>query len=149
MANHGLQDFVYGALNGWGMNYDALETLDVIHLYLDNVGIKSIDDTKSSYMITIEFNDGTIFNGWNTNRWYAWLSQGVIDFSNGEQLVWYSKRPRYKVIYRLKTIVKNWEKEKKRNSPELDFTKYLPTGYTKRMERLKKLEELEKNNKKN
>jgi len=85
--------------------------------------------------------------GWNVNRWYAWLSQGKIDFSNGEKIEWCRERPRYEVIYKYKKIIKKWEKEQKKSEfvKDFDFSKYLPKSYVKRMERLKKLQEIEKN----
>lgn len=139
-----LKDFWYGMLNGWGMNDRASRKLDIILIYMENIGIKSIDIPKNYFgedgaYIDIEFNDGTVMSAWNANRWYAWLSQGTINFSNGEKLDWNGTRPRHEIIYKLKKIVKKWEK-----TDDEDLSKYLPKGYAKRMERLKKLKELEK-----
>jgi len=140
-----IKDFWYGMLNGWCMNYDSTHKLDVLLIFLNDIGIKKISTNTPRYDIIIEFNDGTIMKGWNVNRWYAWLSQGELKCSNGEYLSWYSERPRHEIIYKYKKIVKKWEKEQKKCKSEYsDFNKYLPKAYVKRMERLKKLQEIEK-----
>ena len=141
--------FYYATLNGYYMNDEVNTKLNVLLIYLNNIGIKSID--YESHSIKIEFNDGTLLRGWNSNRWYAWLSEGEIKFSNGEILNWNHSRPNHEIIYKFKKIVKKWEREikKKQFQEDSDFSKYLPKGYAKRLERLKKLEAIDKSNRKN
>ena len=124
--------------------YEVDYKLNIILFYMNSIGIKQID--SQDHNITIEFRDGTILKGWNCNRWYAWLTEGVINFSNGEKLSWSESRPNNEIFVKLKRIVKKWEKQnkKKQKIEDEDFTKYLPKGYKKRIERLKKLEQLEK-----
>jgi len=141
MNNRRLRNFYY-SMHVWGMNYKAAPKLDILLIYLNNIGIKNIS-TKDLYYINIEFNDGTVLKGWNTNRWYAWLSQGKINFSNGEKMTWNNELPSYEIFYKYKKIVKKWEQK----DPNPNFLKYLPKGYAKRIGRLKKLEEIEKHNK--
>lgn len=141
-----LKNSFYKIMNGVYMNDKYAPKLDIILIYMNNIGIKSITLVENEHWIDVEFNDGTILHGWNANRWYAWLSQGNIKFSNGQSMKWYDYRPSHEIIYKLRKIVMKYEKELKRQRYEedTDFSKYLPKGYAKRMERLKKLEEIEK-----
>lgn len=141
-----LKNSFYKIMNGGFMNDKYTPKLNIILIYMNDIGIKSIAFVDNNHWINIEFNDGTILHGWNSNRWYAWLSQGNIKFSNGEIMKWYDYIPSHEIIYKLKKIVMKYEKEleKQRYKEETDFSKYLPKGYAKRMERLKKLEDIEK-----
>lgn len=59
------------------------------------IGIKEIDKIDGHY-ITIIFNDNTRMVAWNSNKWYAWLSQGLIG-----NYTWKDGRPRRKTMRKL------------------------------------------------
>jgi len=118
-------------------NYNTEIRLDVLSIYLDEIGIKSIHYTRNDYEIVMEFNDGTILKGWNENKWYAWLSSGEINFSNGKLIRWSKKMPNVELALRLKKIVKNFDNQKYDN---FDHTQYLPKSLIRKL----KLEKLEK-----
>lgn len=145
-----LNNFYYGMLNGWSANYNASPKLNVLLFYLENIGIKSITFPTnlfgSSYYVDIEFKDGTRLHAWNVNRWYNWMNCGNVKFSNVEKLEWENCRPSHEILYKYHQVIKKYEKELKRQryQEDSDFSKYLPKGYAKRMERLKKLQEIEK-----
>lgn len=133
------QDILYyfKARRFWGKLYPSNDKLDVLNFYLDEIGIKSITHEKQNLnFVTIEFEDGTICDGWCENKWFAWFSIGKLAFSNGEKFDWHNEMPNYKVLYKLKKAI---------DKDNEDFSKYLPKGYAKKMERLKKLEKLDKN----
>ena len=118
-------------------NYNTEIRLDVLSIYLDEIGIKSIHYTRNDYEIVMEFNDGTILKGWNENKWYAWLSSGEINFSNGKLIRWSKKMPNVELALRLKKIVKNFDNQKYDN---FDHTQYLPKSLIRKL----KLQKLEK-----
>jgi hypothetical protein len=48
--------------------YKEYKILDVLIIYLEEVGIKSIQTDKSFLGLKITFNDGTVLNTWNDNN---------------------------------------------------------------------------------
>jgi hypothetical protein len=85
-------------------------------------------------MITIIFNDGTKFEFWNENRWYAWMKRGNINFSNGKELTWDNVMPSNEVLVKYGNIIKKSEKKE----TDFNFDQYLPIK-TLRKNKLKKL----------
>lgn len=98
-------------------NYESVNTLDVLLIYLENSGIKEYKK-KDNFNGIIIFNDNTEFNFWNTNRWYAWMHQGKIKFSNGQEYSWYQKMPNFKVLYFFKKEIVRLEKNEIRKLKE-------------------------------
>ena len=71
--------------------YKTHNTLNsVLLIYLEKIGIKDININPHEF--TIVFNDNTKLYYWNSNRWYAWMSEGNINFSNGEILKCYRNK---------------------------------------------------------
>lgn len=98
---------MYGSLM---KNYEVYYKLDILLVYLKEVGIKTIIISNDKYRGTIIFNDNTKFSFWNANRWYAWMSSGEIIFSNGKTLNWDMKMPKSEVLYKFKKVIKAYEK---------------------------------------
>jgi hypothetical protein len=104
--------------------YKEYKILDVLIIYLEEVGIKSIQTDKSFLGLKITFNDGTVLNTWNDNKWCAWMSEGYIQFSNDKKITWNGKMPSFEVLYKFKKAVTQYEGNKsKLNS---DYSEYLP-----------------------
>jgi hypothetical protein len=76
---------------------------------------------------------------WNANRWYAWMSQGEITFSNGKNLTWNATMPSSEVLYNFKKIIKKEEKIKK--VVDNEYSELLPTKIIRRrkLDKLKKI----------
>lgn len=91
-------------------NYRINKTLDE---YL-NEGIKSgINICKSEhYHISILFNNEMILeNGWNANKYYAWLQMGSILFpDNVNNIKWYDERPSKMTMCKLRYDIKQYRK---------------------------------------
>lgn len=78
-----------------------------IDYYLDKMlnddiksGIKKITK-ENNYYIIIEFNSGTIYYMWDENKYYAWLSDGMIYKNNDTKkpvYTWKSTRPAKKTM---------------------------------------------------
>jgi len=111
-------------------NYETYKTLDVLLIYLEEVGIKSFT-CNNPHRVSIIFKDGTKLRFWNENRWYAWMSSGEINFSNGETLKWENRMPSREVVFYFRRLIRKKEEEE-------DITRYLPV----KMIRKKKLKKL-------
>ena len=59
------------------MNHEIDRVLNSIVSKAMDSGIKSVS-SRNNYYITIEFNDGSVLDAWNSNKYYAWLSSGVF-----------------------------------------------------------------------
>ena len=62
------------------------------------------------YHITINFKDGSIFNGWNTNKYYAWLSRGTFYYPNATietKYQWEGGRPSRNTMVKLLKMLKH------------------------------------------
>ena len=119
-------------------NYSTNYKLDVLLVYLNEVGIRTID-LNDSYYNTIIFNDNTKMKFWNANRWYAWMSQGEIVFSNGKTLTWNAVMPSSEVLYKFKKIIVAQGKIKKVD--DSNFTDLLPVKVIRKrkLDKLKKI----------
>ena len=118
--------------------YRTWHMLDVLQIYLENVGIKSIsvDSLETSFnrfYYTIIFNDSTYLKFWNGGRWWFWMTSGTIEFSNGKILTWDArdnKMPSYEVLFKFKKVIKEYEKGnapiKKQKNYSDDYSEYLP-----------------------
>lgn len=82
-------------------NYNTNYKLDVLLVYLNEIGIRSID-LSNTYTCVIVFND----------------------FSNGKTLTWNCLMPSSEILYRFKKIIKAQEKVKK--VVDSNFTELLP-----------------------
>ena len=66
-------------------------TLKVI---LQNYNITSVKADQYEITILFENKENTVeFQGWNTNKWYAWLSRGYIRVNDRELYKWDQERP--------------------------------------------------------
>ena len=90
---------LYSKLSLYPVNRD----LDILFIYLNDIGIRNIN-ADGEFDIIIEFNDNTAIDSWNSNRWYAFLSRGQIKFSNGETLTWNQSMPNIKILYIIKRM---------------------------------------------
>ena len=122
--------FLYGSFI---IKYKTSNKLDILLIYLNDIGIKSYK-IDSSYFSTITYNDGTTFKFCNENRWYAWMRFGKINFSNGKELTWNGIMPNYEVLFKYKKIINKLNKK----SENIDFNEYLP----KQLLRKRKLQKL-------
>lgn len=113
-------------------NHPPSKKLDILIIYLKEVGIRTIEHKKEFYGYTITFNDGTIFKFWDNNRWYSWMSLGEIKFSNGKKIEWSGTMPYSEVLYKYRKIIIKNEKISD------DYTEYLPLKMLRKM-KLKKL----------
>jgi hypothetical protein len=105
--------------------YDLNRLLDVLLIYLKEVGIRTID--SGEFECIIVFNDNTKLKFWNVNRWYAWMRKGEVNFSNGENLKWDDKMPSREVVFHFMRAVRKYEKqEKKQKKIDESYEKYLP-----------------------
>ena len=119
----------------WGSrnnNYD--NKLDILGIFLENVKIISISTEYGFYILT--FDDNSVLKFWEMNRWYGFMSHGVMSFSNGKTLSWYNTSPSYETLHKFKKFVLNFEKIEK--SKEDDYYDCLPVKYL-RKEKLKKI----------
>lgn len=121
-------------MNFESRHYPYYKKLDIILVYIDNLDIVSIKNDDYYYIFT--FSDNTILNFWHTNRWFAFMSQGNITFSNGKILDWCNKAPSYEILYKVKKIILEYEKKQDDN----EYYDCLPT----KLLRKQKLEKLKK-----
>lgn len=70
-------------------------------------GLKSINST-SPHHTTAKFNNGTKFTYWNSNKYHAWLSEGVFEFSNGNKYAYKDVRPKAKTMYSMIVLLKKF-----------------------------------------
>jgi hypothetical protein len=96
----------YRKLYGVNVAYPEHKILDILIVYLEEVGISTYDIGDFNSKIT--FKDNTVFSFWDSNKWYAWMSSGTIHFSNGKILTWSSKCPSYEVLYKFKVEIDNF-----------------------------------------
>jgi hypothetical protein len=118
-------------------NYSTNRQLYILLIYLESVGIKSIHLQRNDARYFIIFNDNTTLEFWNNNRWYAWMSEGKIKFSNGKILSWSSEMPSPEVLIKYIRIIRALEKKKQNE----DFEQYLPIKVL-RKNKLKKLNKI-------
>lgn len=117
--------------------YEKYKKLDVLLIYLKEVGIKSTN-IGYGYCIVI-FNDDTQLKIWNENRWFAWMSQGSLTLKNGKNFEWNTCMPSYEVLYHYMRHMKSIEpEEKKIVKPSDDYSEYLPLKIVRKL-KLKKL----------
>lgn len=116
-------------------NEDVNRKLDVLLVYLNEIGIRSI--SMDYHWCTIVFKDNTTIEFWNANRWYGWMSQGKISFSNGKVLEWNDTMPSNEVLVKFIKIVTFLDKKQQKE----DFTQYLPVKVLRKA-KLKKLNSL-------
>lgn len=126
--------FLYGQLFGRG--YDGMKKLNILLIYLEDVGIKSISKLNGHYDLEIIFNDNSRFecrcSESRSIRWYSFMRYGKIEFSNGKILIWDSNMPSYEILYKYKKIII----EKMEDTD--DYTEYLPTRVLRKL-KLKKI----------
>lgn len=119
----------------WGTrSYEHSKKLDILLIYLENIKITTIILDK--YYCTIKFEDNSNLRFWNENRWYAWMSQGDMYFSNGKIMSWNGESPSYEILHKYKKII--LEQERINKSSDLDFQDCLPIKYIRKL-KLKKL----------
>ena len=135
-----LKMFYYN-INYQSRLYKKSKKLDILLVYLENVNISSIN--TSNYYCEIIFKDNSILIFWNANRWYAWMNQGNMTFSNGKTLMWCSEMPSYETLYKYKKLIKKFEKYKNiEDSEKIDnINDYLPESIIRKV-KLKKLKKL-------
>jgi hypothetical protein len=92
-------------------NDDTEPDLDILLVYLNDVGIRSF--SMDSHWCTLTFKDNTVFKFWNSNKWYAWMSQGTIHFSNGKKISWSSGMPSNEVLVKYSKVITFLEKRQK------------------------------------
>jgi hypothetical protein len=109
------------------------DKLDILLIYLEEVGIKSVEYKRGYFGCTITFNDGTTYSFWNENKWFAWMVSGEITFSNGKKLEWKDRMPSSEVLYKYRRYIRKIKKD-----PDSDYTEYLPLKLLRKM-KLKKL----------
>lgn len=131
-----LENLKYKFLYGDSTLYQRYEIFDILIIYLNDIGIKSLKNDEEYYS-TIIFNDNTEFIFWRKNEHSAWMSYGTINFSNGEKLKWSSKSPSYKVLYLFKKALEEYQYTND-NFNIKNYSKYLPLKYI-RKEKLKRL----------
>ena len=77
------------------------ESVDIVldHHLLEGIksGIKSLDsDTHNG---RVEFNNGTKLEYWNANKYYAWMTKGVLTLGDDWTFAYSSIRPSVKAMY--------------------------------------------------
>ena len=132
--------FLYGQMLGRG--YSGMNKLNILLIYLEEVGIKSIsrlNNIYSIYDIEIIFNDNSKFVFRCSNdkslKWFGFMRSGKLEFSNGKILKLNSNMPSYEVLYKYKKILNEKIKESD------DYTEYLPIRLLRKM-KLKKIQKL-------
>lgn len=120
----------YGLLYGSHKLYETSNDLDILLIYLKEYDVKNIKIEYYNFIIT--FNDGTEAKIWNSNKYYAWMSEGVIIFSNGKKFTWSRTMPRFEVLYKFKKLIKNY------NKTHNDMEQFLPLKLQRKL-KLKKL----------
>ena len=129
----------------WGFRlYDTSRKLDILLIYLENMKIISIK--KLNYDYKIIFSDNSILTFWDSNRWYAWMGIGKMEFSNGKIIEWKYEMPSYEVLCKYRKLILNKEGIKKIEQVKIeknfkkieDFYEYLPIKLL-RKEKLKKI----------
>jgi hypothetical protein len=128
--------FLYGQFLGKG--YSRMIKLDILLVYLEEIGVKSILKKKlfGLYGMEIIFNDNTKFKFRYSEdksiRWYGFMGYGKIEFSNGKELKWDYNMPSYEILYKYKRIINKNIKDTD------DYTEYLPLRLLRKL-KLKKL----------
>ena len=119
-------------------NYNTNYKLNVLLVYLEEIGIRKVD-LSDGYYCAVIFNDNTKMRFWNVNRWYAWMSQGEIIFSNGKTLTWNATMPSSEVLYKFKKIIKAQGKIKK--IVDSEYSELLPVKVIRKrkLDKLKKI----------
>lgn len=88
-------------------NYNVDELLDAILNQALDSGINRVD--SKGYFLNVLFNDGGQLNGWNMNKYHAWLSKGTYYFPKQEgdkdydinTYKWENARPSRKTMNRI------------------------------------------------
>lgn len=132
-----LKSIFYTLLNSSPKIYEVYNKLDILLIYLKEIGIKEYSEDSDGYYATITFNDGTTYYYWDENKWYAWMRKGKINFSNGKILEWNDKMPSSEVIYKYKKATKKY-RIKIHNNNNCDYSEYLPLKLIRKI-KLKKL----------
>jgi len=110
-------------------NYEEYPFLDILIIYLEEVGIASYEENFATSKIV--FKDNTELFFWDANKYYAWMSSGVINFSNGKSVKWSEKMPSYEVLYKYKRAVLDF-------GAQTNYNEFLPI----KIQRKLKLEKL-------
>lgn len=119
--------------------YSENRKLDVLLVYLKEIGIKSV--INEYYYFTMIFNDDTKLKFWNANRWGCWMFSGELSLMNGKMLKWDKSQPSYEVLCQYKDYVISIEpknKKDKKEKPDNDYSEYLPLKVLRKL-KLKKL----------
>ena len=70
-------------------------------------GIKSVQ-SNDNYYLSVSFKDGTNIIFWNTNKYYGWVSQGIVYFDN-KIYSWKDGRPKKSTMYKLIKALNNFK----------------------------------------
>lgn len=112
--------FLYGSFIG-RIN-ERYGKLDVLKIYLKEIGIKSISQLNDHYYdyYYIIFNDDSKLYISYTNK-FSFMRYGKMIFSNDKELKWEYKMPSYEVLYLYNKAIRKYKKEL-----ECDYFEYLP-----------------------
>lgn len=83
-------------------NHNVNETLDLLLKVHMKTGIKSVDE--GYHHINVVFNSGAVLKAWNANKYYAWLSDGSITYTDNK-FTWADVRPKRGTMYDLKCLL--------------------------------------------
>lgn len=108
-------DFKLGIGLG-GFNYEIDDYLDAILKDKIKIGIESII-SKDQYNQSVKFEDGTVYEFWNSNKYYAWLNSGTFTFADGTEYRYVSVRPTIETMYKFKCALKNFVPIDIQNNP--------------------------------
>ncbi len=93
--------------------HDTNETLtQIIMSSLLDSTIIYVTYERDGYQITVGFNNGVEITGWNKNRYYSWLSGGVITINGVQKLTWSGSMPSRVCMYRLACAIRDYHYKK-------------------------------------
>lgn len=76
---------------------------------LDNPIVSVVESPKEdSFYVTVTFEDGSRLHAWYVNRFYGWLSRGILSRPSGATMTWDKRVPSYKVQWKLRRAIQRF-----------------------------------------
>lgn len=126
------RELYYWLLNPNIRIYKIDYRLNILLIYLKDIGIENVSYQEHSLSIfkyfIIKFKDGTILKFEDRT---IYMCTGNIKFSNGKEIIWNFRQPSNEVMFKIKKIIKNHNKN-------FNYSEYLPLK-TQRKIKLKNL----------
>ncbi len=91
-------------------NYNVSEAYDEMMSYYIKSGIKQYVEINDFGKLMIMFNNGTIIDGWNNNKYYAWLSKCDFYYTDNTKSCFADVRLRKRTMVKLILMIEEFKK---------------------------------------